>query len=188
MRCTVFFHEDGLHYLDDRLHVWWSRHLTATMTVFISTTTVFMAVKAGIPFQISKAATNIFYYRQISGGWAFPKCKRLSLFYISLNNMFSFPAGLIYPFISKTEKTVSKYQTKILWYFDWKRKSRKQGLLFRFITSNHYLIYYIPNSFFSHTSITGSGMTTCRFSISISSFLTNALFTYGILLLLIKLL
>ena len=181
MRRTVFFHEDGLHYLDDRLHTWWSRHLMAT-------TTVFMAIKAWIPFQISKAATNLFCYRQISGGWAFPKCKCLSLFDLSRNNIFSFPAGLIYPFISKTEKTVSKYQTKILWYFDWKRKSRKQGLLFRFITSNHYLIYYIPNSFFSHTSITGSGMTTCRFSISISPFLTNALFIYGILLFHIKLL
>ena len=143
MRCIVFSHEDGLHCLDDRLHVWWSRHLTATTTVFISTTTVFMGIRAWIPFQISQAATNLFCYRQISGGWAFPKCKCLSLFDLSRNNIFSFPAGLIYPFISKTEKTASKHQTKILWYFDRKRKSRKQGLLFR--------IYYIKQDFFYHT-------------------------------------
>ena len=37
--------------------------------------------------------------------------------------------------------------------------------------------YHIPNSRFSHTTITGSGMITCRFSISISSFLTSARFT-----------
>ncbi len=36
---------------------------------------------------------------------------------------------------------------------------------------------YIPNSFFSHTFSTGSGMNTCLFSTSISSFLTNARLT-----------
>ena len=37
-------------------------------------------------------------------------------------------------------------------------------------------MYYIPNSLFNHTFITGSGITTCRLSISMSSFLTNVLF------------
>ena len=36
---------------------------------------------------------------------------------------------------------------------------------------------HIPSSRFSHIAITGSGITTCRFSISMSSFLTNARFT-----------
>ena len=50
---------------------------------------------------------------------------------------------------------------------------------------------YILNSLFSYTFSTGSVMTTCRFSISISSFFTNAKhlsLLYVIKLLLIKLL
>ena len=109
--------DDRLHLNDDRLH----------------------GHKGLNPFSNIQSRYQSFLLQTNLRRLSFSKIKRLSFFYISLNNILSFPAGLIYPFISKTEKTASIYQTKILWYFDRKRKSRKQGLLFR--------IYYIKPLF-----------------------------------------
>ena len=54
VRRAVFCNEDGLHSLDDRLHIRWFQHLTATATVFIPMTTVFTGIKPLIFFKYSE--------------------------------------------------------------------------------------------------------------------------------------